>query len=43
MTDFIPTTPRRADEGLSVAHTAISRLFIEIPYWGSARITTVVN
>ena len=30
MTDFIPTTPRRADEGLSVAHTAISCLFIEV-------------
>jgi len=30
MTDFTPTTPRRSDEGLSVAHTAISHLFIEV-------------
>jgi len=30
MTDFTPITPRRSDEGLSVAHTAISKLFIEV-------------
>jgi len=30
MTDFTPITPRRSDEGLSVAHTAISHLFIEV-------------
>jgi hypothetical protein len=26
----VGTTPRRSDEGLSVAYTAISKLFIEV-------------
>jgi hypothetical protein len=30
MTDFTPITPRCSDEGLSVAHTATSRLFIAV-------------